>query len=328
MDSDGRLRLDAHVHLIGIDRDRHNCYYAHPNGVVAFYVKRTVGARPGMTDAEIDDIYAEHLARLVREARCLDKAVIFGMDGAYDSEGLLDPRTEAVISNDWTMQVCERYPDEFVFGASIHPGKPDALDELEKCAANGAVCVKWVPNSMNIDPSDRRYVPFYERMRELGLVLTSHTGYEHSVYVFDQSLGDPERLRLPLECGLTVVAGHAGTSGFHHRVEYFPNLIRLVNQFDRLFADTSAVANIVRAPYRRRLIETPVVKDRLLQGTDYPVPPMPVLWPFSLGLVNAIRIQFMKNPFDRDYEGKIQAGFPLEHFYRGHDVFLSGAARL
>lgn len=327
MPDEDRLRLDAHVHLLGIDQREHKCFYAHPNSVVAFYVKRYVGARPGMTDAEVDDLYAEHLATMVRNAEHVDKALIFAMEGAYDSDGRLNPKTEAIISNDWAIQVCKRYPDEFLFGASIHPARPDALDELERCAAAGAVCVKWVPNSMNIDPADKRYEPFYDRMLELGLVLSSHTGYEHSVHVFDQSFGDPERLRLPLERGLKVVAGHAGTSGFYHRVEYFPNLVRLVNQYERLYADTSATANIIRASYRKRLLETPVVKDRLIQGTDYPVPPTPILWACTLGPLNALKIQLVKNPFDRDYLGKVAAGFPMEHFFRGHDVFLSEGRR-
>jgi len=179
-----------------------------------------------------------------------------------------------------------------------------------------------VPPSMGIDPADERYVPFYERMKDHGLVLTSHTGYEHSVFVVDQSLGDPARLRLPLEIGLTVVAGHAGTSGFIHKVEYFPNMVALCEEFDSLYADTSAIANPVRFPYREKLLSPPLL-DRLIQGTDYPVPPTPILWPAAIGPLKAARIQATLNPFDRDYLGKVAAGFPLEQFHRGWDVFCA-----
>jgi predicted TIM-barrel fold metal-dependent hydrolase len=175
-----------------------------------------------------------------------------------------------------------------------------------------------------MDASDERYRKFYEKMRDLGLVLTSHTGYEHSLKTVDQSLGDPERLRLPLEVGLKVVAGHAGTSGFYHRVEYFPNLVKMIERYEDLYADTSAILNPVRAPYRKRLLAEPVV-DRLIQGTDFPVPPLPILWPVALGPAEAIRFQRVKNWFDRDILAKKAAGFPEEHFRRGHDVFLAGA---
>ncbi len=320
--TNGRLRLDAHVHLVGIDQKEHKCFYAHTNSVLAIYLKLWLGAGRGVSDVELDELYAEKIASYVREAACVDKAVLFAMEAAYDREGRPEPATEVVVSNDWTIEVCRRYPDEFLFGASIHPAREDALEELERCAEAGAVCVKWVPNSMNIDPGDSRYERFYGRMRELGLVLSSHTGYEHSVRIFDQSLGDPERLRLPLECGLKVVAGHAGTSGVQHRIEYFPNLVRLAGEYENLFADTSAIANLIRAPYRRRLLETPIVRERLIQGTDMPVPPMPILWPLAIGPIEALRIQAVKNSFDRDYLGKVAAGFPMEQFYRGHDVFL------
>jgi hypothetical protein len=292
-------------------------------GLAARYIRMMAGVGVRVSDEVFDIAYIDHLAMLVSEARYLDKALVFALDGLYDEQGRLDPRTETLVSNDWAIESVGRYPHLFVFGASIHPARPDAIDELDRCVEAGAVCVKWVPNSQGMDPSDRRYTKFYERMREHGLVLTSHTGYEHTVSVTDQSLGDPSRLRLPLELGLTVVAGHAGTSGFYHKVEYLPNLVRLIEEYENLYADTSAIANPVRFTYRERLLEPPL-RDRLVQGTDYPVPPAPVLWPGVLGPVRAARLQAVRNPFDRDYLGKIAAGFPEEQFYRGHQLFTAG----
>lgn len=323
MDSttDRRLRLDAHVHLAGFDWEKHGSFYRKSESPLMALARMYLGLSPRAGDEEFDIAYVEWLARMVREAEHLDKVVLFALDGVYDSCGRLDPRTEAIISNDWAIEACGLHPDEFILGASIHPARPDAMDELERCAEAGAVCVKWVPPSQGMDASDPRFEPFYERMRDLGLVLTSHTGYEHSLRIVDQSLGDPERLRLPLEVGLKVVAGHAGTSGFYHRVEYFPNLVKMIQRYENLYADTSAILNPVRAPYRKRLLAEPVV-GRLIQGTDFPVPPLPILWPFALGPAEAIRFQRVKNWFDRDILAKKAAGFPEEHFRRGHDVFL------
>lgn len=324
-----RPRLDAHVHLIAVDEAKHKCLAREPRkkGLVAGYLRMMSGVGSRVSDEVFDIAYADHLAKLVAESRYLDKALVFAFDGLYDEGGALDARTDMLVSNDWAIEVVERHSDVFVFGASIHPARRDALDELDRCKEAGAVCVKWVPNSQGIDPSDRRYTSFYERMLEHGMVLTSHTGYEHSAFVTDQSLGDPERLRLPLETGLTVVAGHAGTSGFYHKVEYFPNLVKLVEEFENLFADTSALANPVRATYRKELLASPVA-ERLIQGTDYPVPPMPVLWPLAIGPLGAARIQATRNPFDRDCLGKVAAGFPLEQFYRGYEVFCGDDPRI
>lgn len=318
------LRLDAHVHLIAIDGPKHGCFISSKRrrGVEAAWLMAASGVSPRVSDEVFDLAYADRLANQVAGARFLDKAILFAMDGLYREDGEPDPRTEALISNEWTREVVNRYPEVFLFGASIHPARRDALELLDEYAASGAVCVKWVPNSQGIDPSDERYRPFYDRMKEHGLVLSSHTGYEHSVFVVDQSLGDPARLRLPLDVGLTVVAGHAGTSGFYHRVEYFPNMVEMCREYENLYADTSALANPVRFTYVERLLEPPLV-DRIIQGTDYPVPPTPILWPGRLGLARATRIQATRNPFDRDYLGKVEAGFPEEHFRRGAKVFLA-----
>lgn len=311
------------MHLVAIDRKNHNSFVAPSkrNGLGFKLLKFLVGVPQNCTDEEFDIAYADRLARQVREAEHLDKAVVFAMEGLYDSNGKFDSRTEAFISNDWTIQVVKRHPDVFLFGAAIHPGRPDALDELDRCAEAGAVCVKWVPPSQNMDPSDERYVPFYERMKKHGLVLTSHTGYEHTIFVTDQALGDPARLRLPLQVGLKVIAGHAGTSGWYHKVEYYPNFVKLAGEFDKFFGDTSAVNGFLRGPYLNRLLKPEIMK-RLIQGTDYPVPQQPVAWALSMGAAKAFKLQFHKNPFDQDILSKKAVGFPDEHFYRGHDVFF------
>ena len=319
-----RLRIDAHTHLFAMDAKNHKCFVSETLSDDLFFkfLVRSVGVSEELTPEEFDIAYADKLARLVREAKYLDKAVIFALDARRDSNGEFDPATELMISNDWAIEACKRHPDVFLFAASVHPARADALDELDRCAKAGAVGVKWIPGSQVIAPSDRRYLKFYERMAEHGLVLSSHTGYEHTLTANDQSLNDPELLRLPLEVGVKVVACHSGTSGFHHRIEYFPKFARLVQEFENLYGDTAAITSLYRGPYRKRLLETPVVKERIIHGTDYPVPPMPIVWPVSIGPIKAAKLQFHKNPFDRDYLAKKLAGFPEEHFLRGHDVFL------
>ena len=64
-----------------------------------------------------------------------------------------------------------------------------------------------------------------------------------------------------------------------------------------------------------------VVKDRTIQGTDFPIPSIP-MWPIAIGTIKALKLQFVDNLFDKDYLAKKAAGFPEEHFLRGHDVFL------
>ncbi len=323
---DTRERIDCHVHLIAFDRKKHGSFYRGADRKDFLYTAGRIfyGFHRKMPFCEMDEAYADLLARMVRESRYCDRVVLLANDGLYDERGRLDPRTECVVSNDWTARVVKRYPDVFLFGASIHPNRKDALEELEKCFREGAVCVKWIPPSQNIDPSDIRYVPFYENMLKHGLVLLSHTGYEHSLSTTNQHLGDPERLRLPLELGLTVVAAHSGASGWYHPVEYFPNFLRLLEKFDNLFGDSAAFTSPERFTYRKWILSSEFIREKIIQGTDFPTPPLPILWAGTLGFRKALKIQFMRNIFDQDYLAKKEAGFPEEHFRKGHDIFLKG----
>src|SRR5262249_60242166 len=95
---------------------------------------------------------------------------------------------------------------ELLPAVSIPPARPDALEELERCLAAGRVMMKCLPNCHNIDCSNPRYRKFWERMAESGLPLLAHTGGEHTVPVVRQEFSDPRILKLPLECGVTVIA--------------------------------------------------------------------------------------------------------------------------
>ena len=69
--------------------------------------------------------------------------------------------------------------------------------------------VKVLPNTQQFDPANARYRAFYRAMAQRNVPLLSHVGYEFSLIGKDQSVGDPNRLRLPLEEGVTVIAAHA-----------------------------------------------------------------------------------------------------------------------
>ena len=97
---------------------------------------------------------------------------------------------------------------------SVHPYRSDALEELERGAARGATMVKWLPNSMGIDPSDPLCDAYYDKMRELGLILLSHGGEEKAVDAAeDQRLGNPLLLRRALDRGVRVIVAHCAGLG-------------------------------------------------------------------------------------------------------------------
>ena len=58
-------------------------------------------------------------------------------------------------------------------------------------------------------------------MAEARLPLLAHTGGEHTVPVVNAALADPKLLRLPLECGVTVIAAHCATKSGPTRSRLF-----------------------------------------------------------------------------------------------------------
>ena len=88
----------------------------------------------------------------------------------------------------------------------------------------GAVLVKVLPNAQQFNPADPRYKPFYRALAERNLPFLSHVGYEFSLIGKDQSLGDPDRLRLALDEGATVIAAHACSYGLIFYEKFLPTI--------------------------------------------------------------------------------------------------------
>ncbi|MFH1539663.1 MAG: amidohydrolase family protein, partial [bacterium] len=298
MNGSAGLKIDVHVHVIATDRKAHGCFISkrskyHP----VFLLWKAINNYLGLSDGEFDRRYLEDLVKAIEECEGIDRAVVLGFDAVHDSRGEPDwNRTDEYTTNDYVLDIAGEF-DCCLPGPSVHPARRDALDELERCAELGAVLVKWVPNSQWIDPSDARYAGFYEKLADLNLPLLSHTGYEHTVRAPNQDYGDPERLERALDAGVTVIAAHSGASGIGHSVEYFPRYVKMLEKYPNLYGDLSAFTTPSRAVYLRRIANNPLLTGRSIQGSDYPVPPMPILFARQLGPNNLIKLWREKNYF-------------------------------
>jgi len=148
--------------------------------------------------------------------------------------------------------------------------------------------VKWLPNSMGIDPAADRLDPVYAKMAELKLVLITHAGEEQAVHVDEaQELGNPLRLRKPLDAGVRVVVAHCASLGSNvdldapdpsaaPRRSSFDLFLRLMGERryeGLLFGELSATLQFNRLPTPiSTLLTTPALHGRLVNGSDYPLP--------------------------------------------------------
>jgi len=293
-DVDPAKLLDYHVHLLGMGEGGSGCYvneriltWRHPIDRLTFLVYRSAA---GITDdARAESQYLDRLVALARTHA--GRFVVLAFDEFHDSGGRADRgRSEFHVPNDYALAVAAWHSDLFVPACSVHPYRPDAIRELERCAARGARIVKWLPNAMGIDPADARNAPFYRRMHELDMVLLSHAGDEAAVEAAGlQHLGNPLLLRAPLAAGVKVIAAHFAGLGeaedldapARPRVAAWRLLLRMMDEprwRGLLFADISAVTQANRLPGPLpALLQRADLHSRLVNGSDYPLPAVNIL---------------------------------------------------
>jgi hypothetical protein len=293
--------IDCHVHLAALP-DRDNGCYISPKLLKSplfrflLWKLKLSPAHP----REANRKYLDHLVTELRASRHVQKAVLLGVDGFYDQTGLLNRQhTEFLISNDYVLKIAREHPDEFLAGPSINPQRQDAVEEIHRVADAGAVLVKVLPNAQHFDPANPNYKPFYRALAERKLPLLSHVGYEFSLIGKDQSVGDPDRLRVALDEGATVIAAHACSYGLMLYEKFLPTLQDFVKRYPYFYADISALTLPNRLRMLLHLRRHPEIHERLLFGTDYPlsVYHLPAWGRARLGtLRDMVR---MKNRFDR-----------------------------
>jgi predicted TIM-barrel fold metal-dependent hydrolase len=286
--------IDHHVHVAGLGAggtfvNRKMRTWKHPFHRLKFkvYMSSAGVADEHKADAQV----VERLASLVSHIRGHGKHRLLAFDKHYRRDGTADlEKTEFYVPNEYVFELAERYPDLFVPNISVNPYRLDVISELEKWAQRGARIVKWLPNAMGIDPSDPKCDPFYQKMKELDLILLSHGGEEKAVEAEeDQKLGNPLLLRRALEHGVKVIVAHCAGLGTNEdidskdrkQVDNFELFLRLMDEkrYEGLvFGEISAMTQFNRAgkPLRTVLAREDL-HERFLNGSDYPLPAVNLL---------------------------------------------------
>ena len=309
-----------HVHVVGNGTSGTGCWlrvnaWHRP---LAALMLRHVGLPGDAMKGDLDRLCVERLLELVRGSS-LGAAVILAQDDVRDEQGrVMEGVGSFFVPNDYVLKLARDHR-EFLPAVSIHPARPDALEELERCLAAGAVMMKCLPNCQNIHCSDRRFTKFWERMAEAKLPLLAHTGGEHTVPVVRPEFADPRGLILPLECGVTVIAAHCGTKSGLFDPEYFHVFAGMTQRYLNLYGDTSAFNVPVRGRHVAQCLIEPLA-SRLVHGSDFPVL-VNGHFAWLRGSLNwraFRRAQENPNVLERDYQLKLAMGFPPEHFTRIH----------
>ena len=293
--------IDCHVHLAALPDGDNGCYISpkmlrSPLFRFLLWKHQLSPSNP----REANRKYLEDLLTELRASHYVQQAVLLGMDGVYDQNGRLDQaHTDFLISNDYVLKTARTYPHDFLAGVSINPKRRDAVEEVHRCADAGAALVKVLPNAQQFNPADGYYKTFYRTLVERKLPFLSHVGYEFSLIGKDQSVGDPNRLKLALEEGTTVIAAHACSYGLIIYEKFLPTLRDCIQRYPNFYADISALTLPNRLRMLLYLRKYPEVYERLLFGTDYPLPVFHVAAWGRVTLGTLYDIVRTKNRFDR-----------------------------
>lgn len=313
------LRLDAHVHLVGDGSSGSGCWLK-LSGWIRQLQGRVLMLAAGLPHellrGGLDTAFEERLAAL-RRGSSLDGLLVLAQDEAYNSDGTkIEGFGSFYVPNSHVFAVCRRNPGLYP-ACSIHPARPDALEELKGAIHAGCRVLKLLPNCLNVDYEEGRFTSFWERMAAANMALLSHTGGEFTLPQTNPSFANPLRLKRPLEAGVTVIAAHAaGRSGLWDP-DWTGLLESMAAEFPNLYCDNSALCSLNRWRTLPSLLRGPL-RDRVIHGSDYPVP-CGGFGPWAGGLLkwNDWReSDRISNPIERDVFLKTKLGFASETFSR------------
>jgi len=319
-DIDSSKLVDHHVHIAGLGVGGTNAFvnskmltWRHPFHRLKLKVYMSSA---GVADEEKADPQAVvRLTRLVASIKDHGKHRLLAFDKHYRSDGSVSlEKTEFYVPNEYVFELAERHPELFVPNISVNPYRPDAIAELEKWARRGARVVKWLPNAMGIDPSDPKCDAFYEKMKELDLILLSHGGEEKAVEAEeDQKLGNPLLLRRALDHGVKVIVAHCAGLGTNEDldskdrkvVDNFDLFMRLMDEkrYEGLvFGELSAMTQFNRSGKLRTMLAREDLHERIVNGSDYPLPAVNLLIRtrplVKQGYINADEADSLKEIYD------------------------------
>ncbi len=289
-DIDANRLVDFHTHVLAIGTSVKGAF-VNPkmrSGVNLEHLKFLIynSAADVKNIDNADQEFVNRLVRLARGSKRHGKFRILAFDKHYRPDGTVDPtKTTLYVPNDYIVDLARQYRDIFLPVISIHPYRRDAINEMDQWAKAGVRYIKWLPNAMGMDPADRAIEPFYQKMKEHNMILLSHGGEEQAVQAErDQELGNPLRLRKPLDMGVRVIIAHAASlgscadldKGGKKKTSCFDLFLRLMDDVKYrglVFGEIAAMLQFNRMPEPfSTLLKRQDLQPRLVNGSDYPLP--------------------------------------------------------
>ncbi|MDB2426038.1 amidohydrolase family protein [bacterium] len=266
-------------------------------------------------DAEI----FKKLERNIIMSKYIKQAVVLAMDEVYEISGKKrKDLTVFYVPNEFVAKETSKRPN-LLFGASVHPYRPDALAQLEKVKADGAYLVKLLPAIQRFKANDPGLIPYYQKLIALNLPLLIHVDDESSFGEDHPEYSNPQFLELPLSLGVKVVAAHAGARGERNGKTNFQAVLELAQKYKNLFVDISAMSvTLTRNGQLVKILKAKELQGRIVYGSDWPLSHGLTSSPYyhvpHIGFKKAYEISKINNLWDRDVRLKKAYGAPESAF--------------
>ncbi len=306
---------DSHVHLVGIG-DSDSGIWVHPSmlrfwhvtwyGRMKFYLNASCVAAESQASS-IDQAYVQRLVHLQQQFHPDSRLMLLAFDYFYSESGEKQAEKSTFYTpNHYAYKISQQYPQSFVWVASIHPYRKDALEQLTWAVEHGAKAIKWLPPAMGINPNSPLCDDFYQALVKFNLPLITHVGKEEAVRAEQsQSLANPLLVRRALEHGVRVVMAHCASHGqsfdldqpsktrkLRPNFELFTRMMHNPDYEPYLFADISAITQVNRDwQVMASLIQQQQWHSRLLNGSDYPLPGVMPLFSMKMWLQQGMLTQ-------------------------------------
>ncbi len=319
-------KIDIHIHLTGSGCCDSGCWIApkFQKRLTFRAIQRIQGISPERMEQDLDQMWAQRIADLVEESG-LDYGVVLGFDQVFDhcTGKARHEHTQMYVPPEWVFRVCHKYTN-LLPGPSINPFAEDALEKLEYCIREGAVLIKWLPASQDIDPGSSQLHAFYKRLAEVRIPLLVHMGGERTFAELSPEYAKIDRIELPLSYGVPVICAHSVTKVLGTREEdQTPRLHELLRKYPHLYVDNSGLCNPSRFAHLPRLAHDELIMSRTLYGSDWPVPSNAIYYLNRLPMKRIIELEKITNLMDRDVETKRSFGISDETLTRANHVLAN-----
>lgn len=279
---------DCHAHIIGSGDSGHSGAWATPKMDSWLHpilkIQKWFHINGAGLDANNEDTsFVTRLAHLSSEMPAGYKTMLFAFEWAHDEAGK-QIKEESIfhIPNDYAAKIVAQHPQHFEWVASIHPYRADAIDSLEQAHEQGAVAMKWLASSMNIDPASPKCTKFYQKLQQLNMPIITHVGRESAVPGGNLNFNNPLKARHMLDAGVRIVMAHCASDGFDKDYDNGNKLVTSFELFARmmdmpeyeglLYGDISATTLFNHAWVLKHVLQRNDWHHRLHNGTDYPLP--------------------------------------------------------